>query len=138
MQSKTLTAFGTQKKCLQKLYQSLIHSVLASCSETWTLKKEDKNRLLVFEMTCLRKISIINKLDKIRNTTIRKSLDIRQNIIARIQMKRLRCYGHVMRMSPQRLHFCTIHCIKWTSRRQDLEEGQERGGWMVLKTTSIE
>ncbi len=73
------------------------------------LKKEDKNRLLVLEMTCLRKIRGISKLNKIRNTTIRKSPEMSQNIIDRIQLKRLRYYGHVMRMNPQRLPYITLN-----------------------------
>ena len=67
------------------------------------IKEGRENRLLVFEMTCRRKIRGISKLDKVRNITIRKSLDMSQNIFDRIQLKRLRYYGHVMRMSPQRL-----------------------------------
>ena len=55
-----------------QLYGSLILSILMYSSETWTLRKEDENRLLVFKMTCLRKILGISRLDKIRNTTIRK------------------------------------------------------------------
>ena len=61
-----------------QLYKTLIISLLMYGSETWILKKEDENRLLVFEMTCLRKILGVSRLDKIRNTTIRKSLDLKE------------------------------------------------------------
>lgn len=33
-------------------------------SESWTLKKQDENRLLVFKMACLRKIMGITRLTK--------------------------------------------------------------------------
>ena len=33
-------------------------------SETWTLKKEDENRLLTSAMICLRKILGVTRLDK--------------------------------------------------------------------------
>ena len=48
-----------------ELYSTLIMSILLYGSETWTLKKDDENRLLVFEMTCLRKILGVTRLDKI-------------------------------------------------------------------------
>ena len=70
-----------------RLYKSLILSILLYGSETWTLRKEDENRLLVFEMTCLRKILGVSRLDKIRNTTIRKSVDLKDDIIGRIAQK---------------------------------------------------
>ena len=92
-----------------KLYQTLILSILTYGSETWTLKKEDENRLLVFEMMCLRKIGGFSRMDRIRNTTIRNSLDVKQNIIDQITLKRLRYYGHVMRMNPQRLPYISLN-----------------------------
>ena len=85
-----------------QLYKSLFLSILMYGSETWTLRKEDENRLLVFEMTCLRKILGVSRLDKIRNTTIRKSADLKDDIIGRIAQKRLRYYGHIMRMRIER------------------------------------
>ncbi|XP_030841087.1 uncharacterized protein LOC115923847 [Strongylocentrotus purpuratus] len=71
-------------------------------SETWTMKKEDENRLLTFEMICLRKILGVTRLDKIRNTTIRKTLELDETILDKIAKKRLRFFGHVNRMRPSR------------------------------------
>jgi hypothetical protein len=85
-----------------QLYNSLILPILMYGSETWTMKKEDENRLLVFEMTCLRKILGVTKLDKIRNTIIRTSLGLKLNVIERITIKRLRYFGHIQRMPQHR------------------------------------
>ena len=112
-----------------QFYKTLILSLLMYGSESWTLKKEDENRLLVFEMTCLRKILGVSRLDKIRNTTIRKSLDLKEDIIERISQKRLRYYGHIMRINTQRMPYIK-HLMEW-SKETDNEDGQERGGWMV-------
>ena len=48
-----------------QLYQTLILSILLYGAETWTTKKEDENRLNVFEMSCLRRILGVSRLEKI-------------------------------------------------------------------------
>ena len=83
------------------------------------LKKEDENRLLVFEMTCLRKILGVNRLDKIRNTTVRKSLDLKENLIERISQKRLCYYGHIMRMNTQRMTYITLNGMVQRNRQRE-------------------
>ena len=85
-----------------ELYRVLILSILLYGAETWTIKKEDENRLLTFEMTCLRKILGVSRLDKIRNDTIRQSLGISTTIIDRVTKKRLRFFGHINRMITTR------------------------------------
>ena len=91
-----------------ELYRVLILSILLYGAETWTLKKEDENRLLVFEMACLRKILGITRMDKVRNTTIRKQLNIQQTVINQICQKRLRYFGHIERMPVTRFPKITL------------------------------
>ena len=67
--------------------------------------------LLVFEMVCIRKINGVSRLDRIRNTIIRETLGLKYDIIERISHKRLRYYGYVMRMDPQRLPYITLSGI---------------------------
>ena len=95
-------------------------------SETWTLRKEDENRLLVFEMTCLRKILGVSRLDKIRNTTIRKSLDLKEDIIIQISQKRLRYYGHIMRMKTKRMPYLTLNGMV----QRDRQRGRPVKRWL--------
>ncbi|XP_038050870.1 uncharacterized protein LOC119724021 [Patiria miniata] len=85
-----------------ELYKVLIQSILLYGAETWTLKKVDENRLLTFEMMCLRKILGVTRLDKIRNTSIRQTLGVKNTITELVAKKRLRYFGHVKRMSPMR------------------------------------
>ena len=75
-----------------ELYRVLVLSILLYGAETWTLKKEDENRLLVFEMMCLRKIMEVSRLDKIRNTKIRQSLGLKYNVIDKVTQKRMRFF----------------------------------------------
>ena len=97
-----LTAKDIRDVTKRELYKVLILSILMYGSETWTLKKEDENRLITFEMICLRKILGVTRLDKIRNTTIRKTLGLDETILDKIAKKRLRFFGHVNRMRPSR------------------------------------
>ena len=57
-------------------------------------------------MACLRKILAVS-----RNTTIRKSVDLKDDIIGRIPQKRLRYYGHIMRMRTERMPYITLNGI---------------------------
>ena len=53
-----------------KVYETLVLSTLLNNSETWTVEEVQKNRLKVFEMTCLLKIEGVTRRDKIRNEEI--------------------------------------------------------------------
>ena len=85
-----------------ELYRVLVLSILLYGAETRTLKKEDENRLLVFEMLCLRKIMGVARLDKIRNTKIRQSLGLKYNVIDKVTQRRMWFFGHIKRMSQER------------------------------------
>ena len=75
-------------------------SLLHYNSETWTLKGESKRRLLVFEMGCLRRIVGVSRRDKMRNTDIRRKAGVEDDIVLKITRRRMRYFGHVVRMPP--------------------------------------
>ena len=91
-----------QRSTKIELYRVLVLSILLYGAETWTLKKDDENRLLVFEMMCLRKILGVSRMDKLRNTFIRQSLGTEYTIIDQIVQKRMKFFGHIQRMSHDR------------------------------------
>ena len=59
--------------------------------------------LRVFEMNCLRKIKGVTRRDRVRNTEIRRELKVETDVVQIIQRRRLRCFGHITRMSGERL-----------------------------------
>ena len=65
-----------------QLYKTLILSLYGT--ETWTLKRKTKIDWMYSKWPVLRKICSVSRLDKIRNTTIRKSLELKEDIIERI------------------------------------------------------
>ena len=91
------------KDTKKRVYESLVLSVLLYNSETWTLKEASKQKLRVFEMSCLRRIKGVTRRDRIRNIDIRDEMGVRVDVVKRIQGRRLRYFGHVVRMKPERL-----------------------------------
>ena len=91
------------------VYESLVMSILLYNSETWTLREDTKRRLRVFEMACLRRIVGVSRRDRIRNTLVKERVNIMADVVQRVAERRLRFFGHVMRMQPYRLPYIAIH-----------------------------
>jgi hypothetical protein len=126
------TAFGTLTWCLWKkrnisiatkmrIYQSLVLSVLLYGAESWTLLQSDIKKLEVFHMRCLRRVLGISLRDRIRNETIRERCCNQPTISEEIQKRRLRWFGHVCRMEPQRLPYQLL----WRTRPSQ---------WKIIRT----
>ena len=49
-----------------ELYRVLILSIATNGLESWTIKKKDEQRLLTFEMSCLRRITEASRRDRIK------------------------------------------------------------------------
>src|SRR6476469_2103567 len=90
------------------VYESLVLSLLLYNSETWTLREDTKQRLRVFEMGCLRRILGVTRRDRIRNAHIRERLNLSTGIVQRVAERRLRFFGHVVRMSAHRLTLVAV------------------------------
>src|SRR6218665_2922461 len=58
-----------------KHYYALVVSVLLYGSECWSLRKEDERRLLVAEMSWLRRIIGRSRREKVRNEQTREELE---------------------------------------------------------------
>ena len=86
-----------------RILTTCVFNVLLYASETWTLKETDKRKLLAFEMKCYRRILRVNWKDMIRNEDIRKRISREETIIDTIKKRKLRLFGHICRMSDNRL-----------------------------------
>src|SRR6218665_2299815 len=64
-----------------------------NASETWTLKKKDRGRLLAFEMKCYRIILRIRWKQKITNEEVRRRVRCKKNIIQQIMERKLNLLG---------------------------------------------
>jgi Reverse transcriptase (RNA-dependent DNA polymerase) len=92
-----------------RLYNALVIPVLLYGSECWCLRKEDERRLLVAEMSWLRRIRGRSRRERIRNEITRKELGAEQTVVEKIKKRRLRWFGHVMRMDDKRLPVAALH-----------------------------
>ena len=85
------------------LYESVIVPTALYGSETWVLKTEDKNRLDVREMKCLRTMSGVTKWDRIPNERIRGRTGVKSKLSYRAEQGGLRWFGHMERMDGGRI-----------------------------------
>ena len=72
--------------------------------KTWALKKAHEKKLEVAEMRMLRWMCGVTKLDKIRNERIRGTTKVGE-ITKKVQERRLKWYGHVMRVMRREEHY---------------------------------
>ena len=101
-----------------RILTTCVFSVLLYASETWTLKENDKKKLLAFEMKCYRRILRISWKDMIRHEDIRKTIEREETIIDTTKKSKLRLFGHICRMNDNRLIKHTIFAkIDRKSRR---------------------
>ena len=94
-------AFGRLKNAIwtnQDITRSL--KVRIYRAESWTLCQADKRQLDTFEMRCLRVILGVSLMDKIRDEEIRQRLHLPTTICDEVSKRRLKWFGHVVRMPP--------------------------------------
>ena len=84
------------------LLRSCVFSVALYASECWTLKKIDKDKLLAFEMYCYRSILRLSWTQKVKNIEVRERLNIKDDLIQVIMSRKLKLFGHIMRMENSR------------------------------------
>ena len=109
-----------------KLYRAFVTPVLMYGSECWCLRKEDERRILVAEMSWLRRIAGRTRRDRIRNEVIRKELGQRETLVDKIRKRRLTWFGHVVRMDDKRLPARALYChVEGTRSR-----GRQTKTWM--------
>ncbi|THD18154.1 Endonuclease-reverse transcriptase, partial [Fasciola hepatica] len=83
-----------------------VRSVLLCGCKTWGLRVEDIRRLEVFDHRCLHSITKIGWNSRVRNAEVRKRVfsTSSENVLSqRIQVSRLRWFGHVLHMANTHL-----------------------------------
>src|SRR6218665_2209584 len=109
-----------------KLYYALVVPVLLYGSECWSLRKEDEGRLLVAEMSWLRRIIGRSRREKVRNEQTREELGTEETVVQKIKKRRLQWFGHVERMEEKRLPNAALHEHVEGKRSR----GRQRKTWM--------
>lgn len=105
--AKARTTFMRMRKALcgkdlslelkARLTSCYVHSILLYGAETWTLKKEDVNRLEAFEMWTYRRILRIPWTDRVTNEEVIRGMGKEREIMNIIKARKLEYLGHIMR-----------------------------------------
>ena len=111
-----LAAGRQQFACFQKLWQSkqfsiplkcklcraLVLSVVLYSSELWTINKSTQRKLENFHTSCLRRIIYFSSMERVTNVEVLARSRM-STLSAMITIKRLKWFGHVLRMNDDRL-----------------------------------
>src|SRR6218665_1412303 len=94
---------------MELYYALVVPAVLLNGSECWSLRKEDERRLLVEEISWLRRIIGRSRREKVRNEQTSEELGAEETVVQKIKKSRLRWIGHVERMEEKRLPNAALH-----------------------------
>ena len=75
--------------------RACVFNVALYACEKWILRKADRTAVLVFDMYCYRWILHVKRLDKIRNSEIRKRLLVREGLVQVVMRRKLKMLGHM-------------------------------------------
>ena len=96
-------------------------------SESWGMKVTERQKLLnVFEMKCLRSMTGVYRLDRVRKEVVRVRTGVNRELAARVDINVLRWFGHVERMDNERLVKKVLN-VKVDER---IDRGRPRFRWM--------
>ena len=95
-------------------------------SESWCVKVTERQKLNLLEMKCLRSMTGVSQLDRVRNEVVRARTGVRRELAARIDTNVLRWFGHLEWMDKERL-LKKVMNAKVNGRNA---RGRPRFGWM--------
>ena len=95
-------------------------------SESWRMKVTERRKLNLLEMKCLRSMTGVSQLERVRNEVVRARTGVRRELAARVDTNVLRWFGHLERMDNERL-LKKVMNVKVNGRNA---RGRPRFGWM--------
>ena len=81
----------------RRVMEAMVWSVALYGSEAWTLKAADRRRLTAFEMMTYRRMMQVDWREHRTNASILAELRPKQRLLERVQKRKLRYFGHLMR-----------------------------------------
>ncbi len=108
------------------VFRSVYVPSLTYGHELWVMTERMRSRVQAAEMRFLRRVAEVRRIDRIRNSVIRESLNI-EPLLLKIEKSQLRWFGHVLRMPTNRLPQ-RVYSAQPTGRRP---VGRPRRSWRV-------
>ena len=96
-QRKELMKGGLDRNLKKRLIKTLIWSVTLYGSETWTLRKEEMERIEAFEMWIWRRMEKISWTEHKTNEEVLKQVEEKREMINTIRKRQKTWMGHIMR-----------------------------------------
>ena len=89
------------RKVKMIIYTNILRPILIYGHEAWALNTRLKSKLQTCEMRVLRVIMGVTRLDRLRNSDIRRELGV-ESLLTLIEKGQLRWFGHLKRMNNNR------------------------------------
>lgn len=114
------------RKTKLNIVKTIVESILTYGGESWTVSEKLRKKLLATEMDGLRRGMRVSRMQHIRNEYIRQEMDAEETVVDRLEAKTLKWYGHVRRMTEERLPVNVLNWIDPGRRKR----GRARLTWM--------
>ena len=75
---------GLRTSVKKVLYEKVVVATVMYGSELWDAKIYERQKLVVFDMKCLRSLVGVSRMDRIRNEEIRERTGIRSELAKRV------------------------------------------------------
>ena len=108
-----------------RIYDAIVKSIVLYGSEVWPLTKRTQEILRATEMDFWRRSAGISRRDRVRNERIRQVMKVEKDIVHDVMSRQLCWYGHVQRMSEERLPKQVLDWVPPGKRRR----GRPVKGW---------
>ena len=109
----------------RRIYNAVVKSILTYGCEVWQLKKRTQDMLRATEMDFWRRSAGISRRDRVRNDRVRQIMEVENDIVFDVMTKQLVWYGHVNRMTEERLPKKMLDWVPPGRRRR----GRPVRGW---------
>jgi len=117
---------GIHLQTKMRIYKSAVLTIATYGCEVWNTTLTQNRRIESFHQSCLRRILKVRWFHRVRNVDVLAKARIKP-IINFIAAKRLRWYGHVVRMPEGRM---PGYLLDWIPKHGRRRQGKPRTTWM--------
>ena len=93
-----LSNSGLGRKAKKCLYERVIVPTALCGAEAWGMRSDERRKVNVLEMKCLRSLVGVSRMDRVRNEEVRWRAGIEKKLASRADQRVLRWFGRLERM----------------------------------------